>query len=126
MAIWLFREARGAIRKHQAKRAVPTTDDSHLVPATTSPHKQRERYDSNNSIELKSTNPSQRWTERGNETSQERAEARRQNIIQWKLLSGLILPNFLAAVDVTIVAPAIPLISSDFRPFHYPACLQCY
>jgi MFS family permease len=46
----------------------------------------------------------------------EKAEARKRNIRQWKLLIGLLLPNFLASVDVTIVAPAIPLISSDFSP----------
>jgi hypothetical protein len=48
------------------------------------------------------------------ETAQQKAEARRRRIRQLKLMLGLVLPNFLAAMDVTIVAPAIPLISSHF------------
>ncbi|KAF2704485.1 MFS general substrate transporter [Pleomassaria siparia CBS 279.74] len=32
-----------------------------------------------------------------------------------KLILGLILPNFLAAMDMTIVAPAVPVISSHFH-----------
>lgn len=50
-----------------------------------------------------------------------KAEARRNTIRRWKLIIGLLLPNFLAAVDVTIVAPAVPVISSHFStqpPIH--------
>ncbi|KAJ4990016.1 MFS multidrug transporter [Stagonosporopsis vannaccii] len=115
MAIWLFRKALGAIREHQAKKAVPTTEDSHLVPETTKSHKQHSRYDSENGIELGSPRASQDITALTKEAAQEKAEARQRNIQQWKLLIGLVLPNFLAAVDVTIIAPAIPLISSDFN-----------
>lgn len=114
MAIWLFKQARGAIRQHQAKKAVPTAEDSHLVPETLPSHKQHKRYDSENGIELGSPRASQHVSEPSKESVQDKADARRRNIQQWKLLIGLILPNFLAAVDVTIVAPAIPLISSDF------------
>ncbi len=120
MAIWLFRQARGAIRKHQAKKAVPTTEDSHLVPETTLSHQQQNKLNNENGVELSSPRASQSIAEHTKETAQEKAEARQQNIQQWKLLIGLVLPNFLAAVDVTIVAPAIPLISSDFSPFHLP------
>lgn len=115
MAIWLFRKARGAIREHQAKKAIPTTEDSHLVPETSLPQGQH-RYNSDNGIELNSPRASHS-VDRSKENAQARAEARQRNIQQWKLLIGLILPNFLAAVDVTIVAPAIPLISSDFSTF---------
>ncbi|KAF2995827.1 hypothetical protein E8E13_002052 [Curvularia kusanoi] len=108
MAIWLFKKARGAYRDHQAQKAVPTTDDSHLVPEAPSSHIQH----TENGTELGSPRAS---TEYGGMTAQEKAAARQRNIQQWKLLIGLILPNFLAAVDVTIVAPAIPLISSDFN-----------
>lgn len=114
MAIWLFRKARGAIREHQAKKAVPTTEDSHLVPETTPSQKQ---YNSETGIQLSSPRASQSITEPTKETAQEKEAARQRNIQQWKLLIGLVLPNFLAAVDVTIVAPAIPLISSDFSAF---------
>ncbi|KAH6615236.1 major facilitator superfamily domain-containing protein [Boeremia exigua] len=112
MAIWLYRQARGAIREHQAKKIVPTTESSHLVPETISSHQQ---HSSENGIALNSPRASQSITEHTKESAQEKADARRRNIIQWKLLLGLVLPNFLAAVDVTIVAPAIPLISSDFN-----------
>lgn len=114
MAIWLFRQARGAIREHQAKKAVPTTQDSHLVPETTASQKEHKRYDSENGIKPSSSRASQSIAEHTEKTVQEKAEARRHNIAQWKLLIGLILPNFLSAVDVTIIAPAIPLISSHF------------
>jgi hypothetical protein len=53
------------------------------------------------------------------EVAQQEEERRRRNIRQWKLMIGLALPNFLASVDVTIVAPAIPLISSHFGMLHY-------
>ncbi|KAF1930662.1 MFS general substrate transporter [Didymella exigua CBS 183.55] len=118
MAIWLYRQARGAIRGHQAKKAkktVPTTEDSHLVPETPAPQKQYKRHDRGNGIDLSSPRTSHSRTDRSKETSQAKEDARQRNIQQWKLLIGLILPNFLAAVDVTIVAPAIPLISSDFN-----------
>src|SRR5690242_9760415 len=119
MAIWLFKKARGAIREHQAKRAVPTTEDSHLVPETASSQKQHRQYDRVNGIELYSPRASQSITDRTKESAQEKVEARQRNIQQWKLLIGLVLPNFLAAVDVTIVAPAIPLISSDFSTLDF-------
>lgn len=126
MALWLFRQARGAIRKHQAKKAVPTTDNSYLMLEATLPHRQHERYNGENSVDIVPSSTSQHLTKSAKETSQERAEARQQNILQWKLLIGLMLPNFLAAVDVTIVAPAIPLISSDFRTLNLPdSPLRC-
>ncbi|KAL1653459.1 hypothetical protein SLS61_003969 [Didymella pomorum] len=114
MAIWLFRKARGAIREHQAKKAIPTTEDSHLVPEASLSQGQHRRHDSDNGIELNSPRASHS-VDRSKENAQARAEARQRNIQQRKLLLGLALPNFLAAVDVTIVAPAIPLISSDFN-----------
>src|SRR5690242_15198320 len=110
MAIWLFKKARGAIREHQARKAVPTTDDSHLVPESPTSHKQN----STNGTELGSPRVGHSGKEHERLSAVEKAEARQRNIRQWKLLIGLLLPNFLAAVDVTIVAPAIPLISSDF------------
>ncbi|KAJ8111534.1 hypothetical protein OPT61_g5895 [Boeremia exigua] len=115
MAIWLYRQARGAIREHQAKKAVPTTEDSHLVPEARLSHQQHRRLDTEDGVELSSPRASPSIQEHTKETAQEKAEARQRHIQQWKLLLGLVLPNFLAAVDVTIVAPAIPLISSDFN-----------
>ncbi|KAF2266771.1 MFS general substrate transporter [Lojkania enalia] len=44
----------------------------------------------------------------------EEREERERTIYRFKMMAGLILPNFLASVDVTIVAPALLLISSHF------------
>src|ERR1700733_4843045 len=41
-----------------------------------------------------------------------KAETSRRRKYRWKMVAGLILPNFLASVDTTIVAPAVPIISS--------------
>jgi hypothetical protein len=48
------------------------------------------------------------------------AETKRRRIRRWKMVIGLLLPNFLAAVDVTIVAPAVPRISSHFSMYTVP------
>ncbi|KAF1364890.1 hypothetical protein EJ07DRAFT_161867 [Lizonia empirigonia] len=113
MAIWLYRQARSAFREHQAKKVITTADDSHLIPQTTTSQIQHHGVDSDNGIELGSPRASHGLIEHLKDDAQEK-EIRQRNIQQWKLLIGLILPNFLAAVDVTIVAPAIPLISSHF------------
>jgi hypothetical protein len=90
MAIYLFKLIRRKLREREAQKDIPTTNDSHLVP------------------------------EPAEETARQKAEARQRNIRQLKLMLGLVLPNFLAAMDVTIVAPAIPLISSYFgMPTHF-------
>ncbi|PGH19189.1 hypothetical protein AJ80_04160 [Polytolypa hystricis UAMH7299] len=38
-------------------------------------------------------------------------------VYRWKLIVGLLLPYFLASVDVTIVATALPFIASHFNKF---------
>jgi hypothetical protein len=48
------------------------------------------------------------------------AEAKRIRAYRWRMILGLLLPNFLASVDVTIVAPAIPTISSHFSMWTRP------
>lgn len=35
-------------------------------------------------------------------------------IYRWKLIGGLLVPFFLASVDLTIVAAALPFIASHF------------
>lgn len=42
-------------------------------------------------------------------------------IYRWKLIAGLLLPYFLASVDLTIVAAALPFIASHFSmtPFSF-------
>lgn len=113
MAIWLYRQVRGAIREHQAKKAVSTTENSHLIPEIGYLNGKHTRQDTENDIQLGSYRASGGPIE-NSKSDTEKEEARQKNLQQWKLLVGLMIPNFLAAVDVTIVAPAIPLISSDF------------
>ena len=121
MAIYLFKLIRRKIRENQAKKAVPTTNEFHLVPEIAPGQEQHSKLYSNNH-EHEST---RRATPTKNldhsidpaEAARQKEEARKRNIRQWKLMIGLALPNFLASVDVTIVAPAIPLISSHFSTF---------
>ena len=51
-------------------------------------------------------------------TAEERAELKavksRRRKYRWKLIAGLVLPFFLASVDLTIVASALPFIASYF------------
>ncbi|CAO2650354.1 Nn.00g016460.m01.CDS01 [Neocucurbitaria sp. VM-36] len=112
MAIYLFRLIRGKIREHKAQKELSTTGDSHLVPECEIKHEQRKTHEG-----LDSTTSTHNHADpvTSEEAAQDKAEARRRAIRQWNLMLGLALPNFLAAVDVTIVAPAIPLISSHFN-----------
>lgn len=41
-------------------------------------------------------------------------------VYRWKLIVGLMLPHFLASIDLTIVAAALPFIASDFSTFPLP------
>ena len=126
MAYLLFKYIR---RKAQERKAT-TADDGHLMPDI-APGQE------NNPIELKNRiendgnatqpRPSSGTTASGSplaETSAEEnariaAEASKSWKRRWRLILGLILPNFLAAVDVTIVAPAVPIISSHFSMSAY-------
>lgn len=106
----LYKFIRRKIRERNATEALPTTDDSHLVPETAPGQEQHEMRQSSQHGH-KSNNHKLLNTE---EAARQKEERRRRNIRQLKLMIGLALPNFLASVDVTIVAPAIPLISSHF------------
>jgi hypothetical protein len=108
MAIYLFKLVRRKIRESEAKKAVPTTEDSHLVPEVTPGQRQHQGQDNNREHGVIDPATS------SNAHALRKTEARKRNVRQMKLLAGLALPNFLAFIDVTIVAPAIPLISSHF------------
>ena len=114
MAISLFKYIRGKLREREAQKAVPTIDDSHLVPECTSAHELQDGVNNHNHTTSKDPTGSHIKFLAPKETAQQKAQDRKNKIRQWKLLLGLVLPNFLAAMDVTIVAPAIPLISSHF------------
>jgi hypothetical protein len=125
MAFLLFKFVRRKIRESKAKNAIPNTKDSELVESYLVPEVAPSRYQQQhqalhedqhvNGIRH-STTPAESHVEAFNaeEAARHKEEARRRNIRQWKLMLGLALPNFLASVDVTIVAPAIPLISTHF------------
>ncbi|KAF2035005.1 MFS general substrate transporter [Setomelanomma holmii] len=118
MAIYLYRLVRRKIRENQAKKAIPATDESHLVPEV-APGQEGQRppkpYLMHDRSAKAPQSPSQINSLTVEEAARLKEESRRRTARQSKLMIGLILPNFLASVDVTIVAPAIPLISSHFN-----------
>lgn len=122
MAIFLFQFVRRKLRERETRKVIPTTDDSHLVPEK--PTNQRSQQTANQQGQAPSGDAEVPGGHINfltpEEAAQQKAEVRRRKIRQWKLILGLLLPNFLAAMDVTIVAPAIPLLSSHFsRSLHY-------
>jgi len=117
MAIFLFQLVRRKLREREARKVIPTTDDSHLVPEK-STHKGSQKTVNQKKHALLGDAAAVPGSHidflTPEEAAQEKAEIRRRKNRQWKLILGLLLPNFLAALDVTIVAPAIPLLSSHF------------
>lgn len=114
MAFLLYKYIRGKLREREAQKAIPTTNDSSLAPDYTPEHELRGDLNNPTHASARDSTGSHFNSLTPEEAAQQKTEARRNNIRQWKLLLGLVLPNFLAAMDVTIVAPAIPLISSHF------------
>lgn len=114
MAIFLFKFIRGKLREREAQKAIPTTDNSHLVPERTSAHELQDIVTNHNHTTSQDSTGSHVNFLTPEEAAQQKSQDHKNKIRQWKLLLGLVLPNFLAAMDVTIVAPAIPLISSHF------------
>ena len=114
MAIYLFKLIRRKLREREAQKAIPTTDDSHLVPEQIRGHELQDARNKHNYGRSEDSTGSHINFLTAEEAAQPKAETRQRHIRQWKLMLGLVLPNFLAAMDVTIVAPAIPLISSHF------------
>jgi hypothetical protein len=119
MAIYLFRLIRRKVRERQASKAIPTTDESHLVPEYPLQQRKNEHQNQTEQTATAAQNDDPLDSINTQTAARQKAEARQRNIRQWKLVLGLALPNFLAAVDVTIVAPAIPLISSHFSKSPY-------
>ncbi|KAF2856133.1 MFS general substrate transporter [Plenodomus tracheiphilus IPT5] len=115
MAIYLFKLVRRKLREREAQKGIPTTDESHLVPEHIASQQQSQA--SMNGTQNPHTRPydGQINLITPEEAARQNSDSRRRTIRQCKLMLGLALPNFLAAVDVTIVAPAIPLISSHFN-----------
>ncbi|KAI4661299.1 uncharacterized protein J4E79_005112 [Alternaria viburni] len=114
MAIYLFKLVRRKLREREAQKHMPTTDNSHLVPEPAPGQELQDLSTQHNHGPSQDSTGSHINFLTPEETARQKAEARQRNIRQWKLMLGLVLPNFLAAMDVTIVAPAIPLISTHF------------
>jgi hypothetical protein len=114
MAVFLFKFIRRKLREREAQKAIPTTDNFHLVPEHASGNElQDTSYSHQHGLSADSIGSHVNFLT-PEEAARQKAESRRRSIRQLKLMLGLALPNFLAAMDVTIVAPAIPLISSHF------------
>lgn len=120
MAFLLFKYIRRKIRENRAQEGMPSTSDENH-PMFDIPHTPTKPAHENNVLLHGSASPATSTrpvkshpTEDAAENERFRQEKRKASIRRWKLMLGLILPNFLAAVDVTIVAPAIPTISSHF------------
>jgi hypothetical protein len=128
MAIYLFKLVRRKIKENQAKKAVPTTDESHLVPNVVGHHQKLNSNDlTQGDTELAALTQNRDDSVDKEQVARQKEDARKRTARQWKLMLGLALPNFLASVDVTIVAPAIPLISSHFSTSktHHAFSLSC-
>ncbi|PVI02082.1 MFS general substrate transporter [Periconia macrospinosa] len=117
MAYMLFKYMRRKYKENkERKEALTIGDDGHLVPDIESRSRHTEGSPSPNEHDLNSTplsDPSSHLTKEEHE--KQKRERREHTVRRWKLIAGLILPNFLASIDVTIVAPAIPQISSHFN-----------
>ncbi|KAF1970239.1 MFS general substrate transporter [Bimuria novae-zelandiae CBS 107.79] len=121
MAYLLFKYIRRKVRETKAnKEGFSTGDESHLTPdvARTHTKTQSENHELLAYPGTPTASPHLTQSQLKDtkiEHERLRREEREANIRRWKLIVGLILPNFLASVDVTIVAPAIPTISSHFN-----------
>ena len=121
MAILLYKYIRGKYRENKAAKAA-TSDEGHLMPEISpeqepKQHRAADRVDdqiNGTSIQSPKAHTNTISAANSEENARIAAEASQRRKRRWKLILGLVLPNFLAAVDVTIAAPAIPIISSHF------------
>jgi len=129
MAFFLFKLVRRKIREGKTKDAIPDIKDTEMVEPYLIPQAATSQEQQQTSVRQELEYGTSDTTTHSNShvkafsdeaEARHKEEARRRNIRQCKLMLGLALPNFLAAVDVTIVAPAIPLISSHFSKSIFP------
>jgi hypothetical protein len=121
MAILLYRYIRGKYRENKAAK-VTTSDEGHLMPEISSGQEPNQYEIADHLHDKINAPPTQHPVAHTSTTSatnieestRSAVEASQRRKQQWKLIPGLALCNFLAAADVTIVAPAIPIISSHF------------
>ncbi|KAF1956189.1 hypothetical protein CC80DRAFT_472895 [Byssothecium circinans] len=115
MAYMLFKYIRRKFRESkESEQTLATSDDSHLIPdIDPSKCERQETLAGRNASNTHFVNPVSAETQE--EHRRVKQEQRQSTKHRWKLIIGLLLPNFLASIDVTIVAPAIPQISSHFN-----------
>ncbi|KAF2189710.1 hypothetical protein K469DRAFT_625598 [Zopfia rhizophila CBS 207.26] len=122
MAYFLFNYIRRKIRERKSVIA----DESHLTPEfVTGQHDKPQKVEDLHGAETSNASQGYSFGDAGTtsapsatdaeEAARVKAETARRRKYRWKMIVGLILPNFLAAVDTTIVAPAVPIISSHFN-----------
>ena len=109
------------IKNKRANRATAPIEPEHSVPDIpggnkTNPEKPQALIDQNQTHGDDSTNSKAPVVD-AKETVRIKVETSRRRKYRWKMVAGLILPNFLASVDTTIVAPAVPIITSHFSGF---------
>lgn len=120
MAYLLYKHIKNK-RAKRANRATAPTEPEHSVPDLpgdnkTNPEKPQPLINQNQTHGEDSTNIKAPVVD-AEEAERTKAETSRRRKYRWKMVAGLILPNFLASVDTTIVAPAVPIISSHFSGF---------
>lgn len=119
MAYMLFKYIRRKVKENQAKKEGLPLEEGHSIPDVprTPTRTNRDSHELLSSPESLTTTALPAKTQAtGNREEAERLRQKEKEarIRRWKLMLGLVLPNFLASIDVTIVAPAIPTISSHF------------
>jgi hypothetical protein len=119
MAYMLYKYIRRKTRETKEKKAAhDITGESHLTPELYPTERPKPERHETLPVELADHAHARLKTpiqeEKTEKSRKLDAEARRMRAYRWRMVLGLILPNFLASVDVTIVAPAIPTISSHF------------
>ncbi|KAF2691164.1 MFS general substrate transporter [Lentithecium fluviatile CBS 122367] len=117
MAYMLFKYIRRKVKESGRKEAaLNITDNSHLTPEFHHGAPEPEEHESLPGNATQHT-PTEKpiSAESHHDSRKLNDEARKMRAYRWRMILGLILPSFLASVDVTIVAPAIPTISSHFN-----------
>ena len=117
MAYLLFKYIRRKVRERKAT----TTDEGHLILEVSQGEQNKpEGLEGEFGHSSPSRTTSDQAVINAEENARIKEEASRRTKQRWKLILCLLLPNFLAAVDVTIVAPAVPQISSHFSTSTLP------
>ncbi|ORY13697.1 major facilitator superfamily domain-containing protein [Clohesyomyces aquaticus] len=110
------------IKRRINEKKSPTSADDHLVPEIALGPVQTPNGLSAESLHVTGANEHENVattnktpTPPAEEIARIKEEASRIRKYRWKMIAGLFIPTFLATIDFTIVAPAVPIISSHFN-----------